>query len=88
MFTSNSGLARPVPRLRPSGSESPSGRATLVPVMQHEGAIGGSMDDKPTFEEVADALWLQVRKAGRLRGEHTASITRCQHRALPVNLPS
>jgi len=30
MFTSNSGLARPVPRLRPSGSESLSGRAILV----------------------------------------------------------
>jgi len=28
-----------------------------------------------TFEVVANALWLQARKVGPLKGEHTASIT-------------
>jgi len=27
-----------------------------------------------TFEVVANALWLQARKAGPFKGEHTASI--------------
>jgi hypothetical protein len=42
------------------------------------------MDENSTFEEVTDALWLRVRKQA-LRGWHTTSIARYQHRGFPVN---
>jgi hypothetical protein len=35
----------------------------------------GRFTDNATFEVVANALWLQARKVGPLKGEHIASIT-------------
>jgi hypothetical protein len=34
-----------------------------------------ALTDNATFEEVPNALWLQARKVGPLKGKHTASIT-------------
>jgi len=63
LFALGSGVVSAETALRRSGFQGAAQMAAASPV-------------SPLFKEVADALWLQVRTAGPLSGEHTASTTK------------